>query len=322
MKKHAIRPLVIPGFAVLALVGGAALYAQTPPRPNASPATASSVGSTGGKKVSEVKASGKQLVGEETPQGTLLTATGNLTLTSEDMTLTTAKALWNDNTKVATSPGKVTITDPENTLTGNTGTAYYRTKDAKIRGNVVINTRPKPNTSAPEGSPRREFRAPAVITCESVDYNWRSKVAVATGNLKVVQKDRTVTADKCVFEGKQDRVTLEGNVVYTKANGEQAKATKVVIIITEGKEKFTANDIKEAIFKVEEDEETPATPGNTGNPPAGTGTGGNTGNPAGTPETTPPATPPATPPGTPPANPPVRPDPAKPGSPGGGGGNP
>lgn len=311
MKTAAIRPALVIGFAAL---GGATLYAQTP-RPNTSPAA---VTSPGGKTTSEVKAKGDQMTAEETPQGTLLTANGNLTFSSDDMTLVTAKALWNDTTKVATSPGKLTMTDPENTLTGNTGTAFYRTKDAKIRGNVVINTRPKPNTSPAEGSPRRAFNAPAVITCESVDYNWRSKVAVATGNLKLVQKDRTVTADKCIFEGKQDRVTLEGNVVYTKGDGKQSgKAKKVVIIITEGKEKFTAYEVPEAKFTVEDEEE--ATVPGTGAPPPG----GAAGDP-GTGPTSPPTTPPGTPPPTaPPVKPdPVKPDPVKPEKPGEGGGNP
>jgi lipopolysaccharide assembly outer membrane protein LptD (OstA) len=295
----------------------AALYAQSPRQAT----TGASGGAASGKKKQsiEVKAEGGELEYQSTAQGDIYTATDRLKIVAPDMTLTTDKGVWNDTTKIATSPGKMQIQDPENTLTGNTGTAYYKTKDAKIRGNVVINARPKANSSPPEGSPRREFNAPATITCESVDYNWRSKVAVATGNLKMVQKDRTVTADKGVFESKADRVTLEGNVVYVKTDGQRGKAKKVIIIITEGKEQFKAYGVKDVIVNVEDEEEI-TTPG-TGTPPIETGPGGASGDPGTGPGTNPP-TPPATPPGTtPPTVPPVKPDPAKPEKPGEGGGN-
>jgi lipopolysaccharide assembly outer membrane protein LptD (OstA) len=292
---------------VCGVVFAATLYAQTP-RPNSPNAPVVTSQPASAKKKRPVRFDGEQMQYQETTQGKVYTADGNLRIMSEDMTLTTQKALWNETTGVATSPGKLTIQDPRNTLTGNTGTAFYKRKDAQIRGNVVINARPKePEKPLPADSPRKDFNAPAVITCEAVDYNWGTKVAVATGNLKLVQKDRTVTADKATFETKTDRVVLEGNVVYTKSNGERGKATWVEIIITEGGEKFKAKNLKDVVFEVDEEDEQPGTI-----PPDA--------KPA-TPPTTPPMTPPTNPPTAPPTTPPPgekpvtepgKPDPVKP----------
>lgn len=218
---------------------------------------------------------------------------GDVWFKSEDTTLTTDYATYNKATKIASSPGPLKVVDTLNTVTGNTGTAFYNTKDIKLRGNVVIVARPRDaDLTAPEGSPRRQFDAPATITCETVDYNWGTRVAFLTGGLKVVQKNRTVTADKATYDGRLERVTLEGNVYYTTTQGDKARFTKAIINMKKGEEDFHGENAS-GEFTTDELEDTPATP------PAAPGT------PA-------PGTAPTPTPGTAPKPTPGSPDPAKP----------
>jgi lipopolysaccharide assembly outer membrane protein LptD (OstA) len=191
---------------------------------------------------------------KETPAGAISTISGNVVFAYEDTTLNTDAATYNHKTQVATSPGRVQIDDAQNTLTGDQGVAYYKTKKAAIRGNVRILARPRPeNQNAPEGSLRREFKDPVIITCDRVDYNWRTRVAVATGDLTLRQKERTVTADRAVYEGRQERVTLIGNVRGVTAQGDEIRGEKAVIILREGAESLTLTGIKGGSFKVEEE---------------------------------------------------------------------
>ena len=191
---------------------------------------------------------------EETPQGRLHIGAGGVILTSDDTRLTTDKILFNEKTQIGNAPGKLTLADTYNTLTGNTGVAYYRTRDAKVRGNVVIVARPKDeDKNAPEGTARRQFDSPVTITCEKLDYNWRTRIAVASEKLTVKQKDRTVTADRATYDGKRETVTLIGNVFYTRPNGEKGQGGKATIFYTKGKEHFKLEENIKGDFAIDDD---------------------------------------------------------------------
>ena len=218
-----------------------------------------------------------------TPQGDIDTVSGNAWFRSEDSVLTTALATLNRNTKIASSPGKLKLETQDATITANTGTAFYNTKDIQARGQIVIVIRPRPqDKNAPDGSARKQFDSPATITCEKFDYNWRSRQGVLTGNLIVKQKNRTVTADKMLIDAAKEIITLIDNVKYKTTDGDDLNAIKAIIVYREGaKDPFTAFQSK-GILQIDSDEETPTTPGTPTNTPAPE-------------EGTPPANPPAPP---------------------------
>jgi lipopolysaccharide export system protein LptA len=218
--------------AAIALTAGAALVGVLGASLSAAPPPAT--------KTRLVNVTGDSYLERETPQGTVLTLNGSVKITSEDTTLTTALATYNKTTSVANAPGRVRIEDAQNTVVGDRGMAFYKPRDARIAGNVTITVKPKANSrNAPEGSLRREFNAPATITCDNVDYNWRDRIAVATGRLTLRYKDRTVTADKAVYYGKEERVVLTGSVHYTRSGRkDNGDAEMAVAIMTEGREEF------------------------------------------------------------------------------------
>jgi lipopolysaccharide export system protein LptA len=278
--------MVIPGFFVV-LIGVGGLLAQptrtesVPPAQNVAPPK---------KEQPNVWFFTDSYQRAETPQGNIISAKGGIILrftrrqippdvlqsgkdpyplTNDDSRLTTATASFNEKTQIANAPGKLKLEDTYNTLTGNTGTAFYKTRDARIRGDVVIVARPRDeDRNAPEGSTQRQFDAPVTMTCQKVDYNWRTRIARASDRLTVKQKDYTVTADQAFYDGKKEMVILEGNVKYTRTGKpDTGQAKKVTIIYTKGKENFIAEGGVSGVFAVDEDAEketegdsTPRTP--------------------------------------------------------------
>jgi lipopolysaccharide assembly outer membrane protein LptD (OstA) len=252
-----------------------------------SPPVAPTIATPEKKALRWVKTTGEMYSYKETPQGKIHRFEKNVVFTSEDTRLTTDLATFSETTQIATSPGKMKIEDTNNSIVGDTGIAYYKTRDAKIRGNVTIVAKPSPeDQTAPEGSSRRQFDAPAAVTCDNVDYNWHTRIAIATGHLTMKQKDRVVTADRAVVDGRQEQVTLDGNVVFTNSKGERATSPKVVIVYKKGDEKFTATGGVKGTFSIQdEDEQAPTDAGSKPVTPPG-------GAPPGT---TPPAPAPSTP---------------------------
>jgi lipopolysaccharide assembly outer membrane protein LptD (OstA) len=192
-----------------------------------------------------------------TPEGTVTTVSGDVIFAYRDTLLRTELANYNDRTQVAVSPGRVRIDDAQNTVVGSRGVAYYKRRTAEITGGVRITARPRPeDRAAPEGSLRREFRDPVTITCDKVVYNWRTRVAAGTGRLILRQKDRTVTADNGVYEGREERVTLTGNVRAVTKAGDVLLTDRAVAILREGQEELRIDNLKPGTrFPVDDDED-------------------------------------------------------------------
>ena len=234
------------------------------------------------------------------------TLSNGVRITSDGTVMKTALAQYNYRTFIAVAPGNIQIEDERNTLVGNNGKAFYNTRDAVIQGNVKIVVRPKPGSaSAPEGSPRREFKDPVTIFCDRVDYNWRTRIAIATGNLTLKQTTsdgtrRTATAKKLTFYTREERLVLEGDVNAVDSKGQKLTGPEAIAITKEGAEQFRMEKGAIATFEVPDEDEPdagakPATPpasAGAKTPPAVSG-----------PAKTPPPGSPATPPPTPPAAP-------------------
>ena len=224
---HFNRTRVLCAFSAVAVLGvsAAGLHAQTGDK--SSKGGPSSPGGAGksGKIDRFVNFKAVQFSDTHTPQGEIRTGWDGVIIKSEDTTLKTQQAVYNKNTDIASSPGKLQIDDPQNTVVGSTGTAFYRTRDAVITGKVTLTLRPKPeDKNAPAGSVRRDFKSPATITCTNLTYNWKTRIATATGSLTVHYEDKTVTADKAIYYGADETVEFLGNVHYTRPNGDVGKA--------------------------------------------------------------------------------------------------
>ncbi len=207
MKRHIIALTTLCALAT----GGAVIHAQQ------------TTGKDAANKTHLVNTAAELMTGKQLPSGnSFLTLMRSVIITSEDSTLTTEKATYNQDTQIANAPTRLRLEDKQNTLTADKGIAYYGTRDADFTGNVVINARPKPGdgAGAPKGSLRRNFKDPVTINCGHVRYNWRAKKAVLTENLVVNQANRTLTGDRGLYDGVAETVTLVGHIKETRSTGE------------------------------------------------------------------------------------------------------
>ncbi len=229
---------------------------------------------------------------------------GNVRFEAKGASLNSQYLTFNETSQIGTSPGALRLDDEQNTLTGNKGVAFYKTRDAKITGNVRIVIRPRPSDAQKgrQGSARRNFKDPITITCGRVDYNWRTRRGVCTENLVLQQLDRTVTCERMLFDGRTEVVTLEGNVYAVDSKGQNGRGLSAVLVLKEGSERFTMNKGVSGKILVEDDDETP--------PPADTPPAEQFVPPVPPDDAPPPVAPPATPPTVPQTTPPA--DPAKP----------
>lgn len=189
----------------------------------------------------------------------ILTLEGNAVLRYRDTTFRSDRVLYNEETQVGSAPGKLEVNDAQNTLTGDRGEARYKLKIARITGNVTITARPKPADNAPVNSPRREFKKPVVITCDAVQYNWKTRVAEPTGNIVIRcnlrKHDWTFTADRLTYRGRDEAIDLAGKVVGKNEIGEELRFASGTIVVKEGAEDLLLRTIIPGTrFKVDEEE--------------------------------------------------------------------
>ncbi len=178
-----------------------------------------------------------------------------VTFGQDDATLVTdaAVALMDkeQNLVSAQAQGPVTITDPQDHLTGQHGSIDFTHHLAKLQDNIVLIVKPgKREAEAKEGSPRKQFKDPATLTCQIMTYDYRRKIGRVPGPLTVVQnfqtedgpETRTLTADAGLYNGKAETIQLVGDIRVVYSDGSKLVADTrpsgkpVVIGTKEGEE--------------------------------------------------------------------------------------
>ncbi|MDO8684373.1 MAG: LptA/OstA family protein [Armatimonadota bacterium] len=179
--------------------------------------------------------------------------TGNVVITQGDTVLKSDRVEFDEDANIATSPGRLTITDPNNEISGASGIAYLNDRRGEIKGSVKLVTKPKQKPDPNRKS--TEWKDTVTMTCDKIEYLYKLKKATAGGNLKMVQKDRTVTADQAIYLVKDEIVTLNGNVKGIDTKGQSVTAGgKVTASLKEGDE-WIEIERASGIFKVKEEEE-------------------------------------------------------------------
>lgn len=194
--------------------------------------------------------------------------TGNVVFANKDMKLYCDQADYNEEADTARAWGHLRAVDPNSVITGDLLEADFNQDLAIITGSVTVVTQKK-NKVGEKPQPALEKPAPAgatlatnkphaapeqaapskndqnkepetfdeywenktTITCERLEYYFADDVKrmIATPRVKAVQEDKTVWADRAVHEDLLDLLTLTGNVVLTKTNGDEMRCNKAVI---------------------------------------------------------------------------------------------
>ncbi len=219
--------------------------------------------------------------------------TGSVVMTHKDITLYCDEAQYNEEADTARATGSLKVTSPESTVGGDLITADFDRKLVVITGNVHLVTQRKPKAAEGQeespGSPAPQSggatRSPGptsgaaatpgteaaseqgrperfrdyhekltTITCERIDYWYEEKRLIATGNITVVQEDKTVTADDAVYDEENDIVTLTGRPVrLLRENGDEFETPKVTISVEDN---WIDADSVRAVMQRKEEKET------------------------------------------------------------------
>lgn len=174
----------------------------------------------------------------------LVVLNGDVTFAHEDTTLKSDQVNYDEKTRIATSPGKVTITDPECDITGDKGSANFKKRLGEIVGNVVMLAKPKPVEPTPENkdSIRQKLTKPTTISCPKLEYLYKDKIATLTGPVSFKQEKRSATADKAVYDGKAEILTLTGSVKGIDEEGQTFTATTLKVSFKKGDEWMEAEN--------------------------------------------------------------------------------
>ena len=174
---------------------------------------------------------------------------------------------------IANAPGKLRIEDPQNTVTGESGIAYYKKelRYTDLVGDVKIVARPKPEdpkATTITKSSRKEFKSPVTITCDKLRYWWKQKRGFSDANVKIAfrhkEKDWTITAATVEYFGQDEHALLKGEVVMLNDKGDKIYCDTADVYLKEGAEKVITAPVKKGtVIKGdpdEDDEKTPPTP--------------------------------------------------------------
>lgn len=183
---------------------------------------------------------------------------GSVKFTHDDTAITSDQVDYDDAANTAVSPGKLVISNPECDITGARGSAFFKKRLGIVEGSVVMNLKPRKDETEPADSDsvRARLNEPTTITCSRLEYLYRDKIVTATGQVVFRQNKRKATADKVIYDQKNEFVTLTGNVSMIDEDGQTFSAPKVTMSVKKGDEWMEAPSAN-ATFKIDlgEDEE-------------------------------------------------------------------
>jgi lipopolysaccharide export system protein LptA len=233
----------------------------------------------------EVQFTAGSIRSDEARQITVLEKQARLTHRDTEFTADRIEVQREDGEiKVVIATGSPRANDPRSTITGEKFTIYPKERRVLVEGGFKVVTRPKeepvaaspqkgngspPGTSSPGGerkSVRRQLKGETTITGDRLVYNYRRKDVEAQGNLKVLNRGRTVTAQSLTYTDQTEDLVLNGETVrWEDEKGQHFVARgPIKMNLKEGAETLEASQPVSGRFVIneEEDEEetTPAAP--------------------------------------------------------------
>lgn len=189
----------------------------------------------------------------------ILMLAGNVKFVQGDTILTADRVDYREQSGTATAAGNLKIRDDRNSASANTAVVYFKEKKGSMFGNVVMTIIPKPAADQSRKTIQSQMKGDITITCEKLDYFYKEKRTVVPSAVKIVQEQRTLTADSAVFSNKDEILELTGNV-----NAQDGKdkhnftSPKVRISLKEDNQWIEADKASGTFYIKDEDIESPA----------------------------------------------------------------
>ena len=135
---------------------------------------------------------------------------GNVIITQEDITLTAQEADFDVDKKIGQIKGDIKLVQSDITITGETLEAYLNDKRYIFQEKVIL---------VQERKDKEEKEDNITWNCNNLEIFTDTQDLTATGEVKILKKDYTITAEKAVYNDKEQKINLIGKVRIEEEEG-------------------------------------------------------------------------------------------------------
>lgn len=128
---------------------------------------------------------------------------GNVVITQEDITLTAEEAEFDVDKKIGNIKGNIKLVQTDITITGETLEAYLNDKRYIFQEMVKL---------IQERKDKEEKEDNIIWNCKKLEIFTDTRNLTATGEVKILKKDYTITAEEAVYNDKEQKIDLTGKV--------------------------------------------------------------------------------------------------------------
>ena len=148
---------------------------------------------------------------------------GNVIITQEDITLTAQEADFDVDKKIGQIKGDIKLVQSDITITGETLEAFLNDKRYIFQEKVIL---------IQERKDKEEKEDNITWNCNNLEIFTDTQDLTATGEVKILKKDYTITAEKAIYNDKEQKINLIGKVkIVEKEGGRWITGDKAVFYI-------------------------------------------------------------------------------------------
>jgi lipopolysaccharide assembly outer membrane protein LptD (OstA) len=147
---------------------------------------------------------------------------GNVIITQEDITLTAQEADFDVDKKIGQIKGDIKLVQSDITITGETLEAFLNDKKYIFQEKVIL---------IQERKDKEDKEDNITWNCNNLEIFTDTQDLTATGEVKILKKDYTITAEKAVYNDNEQKITLVGKVRIEEEAGRWITGDKAVFYI-------------------------------------------------------------------------------------------
>jgi len=147
---------------------------------------------------------------------------GNIVITQEDIVLTAQEADFDVDKKIGQIKGDIKLVQSDITITGETLEAFLNDKRYIFQEKVIL---------IQERKDKEEKEDNITWNCNNLEIFTETQDLTATGEVKILKKDYTITAEKAVYNDKEQKITLSGKIRIEEEGGRWITGDKAVFYI-------------------------------------------------------------------------------------------
>ena len=147
---------------------------------------------------------------------------GNVIITQEDITLTAQEADFDVDKKIGQIKGDIKLVQSDITITGETLEAFLNNKRYIFQEKVKL---------IQERKDKEDKEDNITWNCNNLEIFTDTQDLTATGEVKILKKDYTITAEEAIYNDKEQKITLTGKVRIEEEDGRWITGDKAIFYI-------------------------------------------------------------------------------------------